>query len=132
MVGDLVGRDEADPEATDVLALSELAAARDVHDPVEVTTEAVAVLESTRRRREISAVSEAAAVPNPEAAIRNVERDLLCLRVVGILDKLEGHDVVALEPREMATDGSEEVCCVGTARTSHGLRSTSQHRDKFR
>ena len=97
MVRDLIRRDEADTEATDVLALPELASARQVHDPVVVAAVALALLKWAHVGVEVAAVVERAAVPDPQAFVHNVERDFLSWGVVSVLNQLERHDVVALQ-----------------------------------
>ena len=42
----------------------------------------------------------------------DVEDDLLSLRVVCVLNKLQCHHVVALQPSQVASNVAEEVCGV--------------------
>ena len=108
MVRHLIGGDEADAKATDILASRQLSAAADIRDAVVVAL-VVALGEKGARLVQVAAVGELAAVAHQQAAVRDVEDDFLGFRVIRILDELQRHHVVALQPGQVASDIAEEV-----------------------
>ena len=97
MVRNLVGGYEANAKAPDVLASREFPAAANVRDAVVIAAVAVLGDEAAGPRIQVATVGELTAVTHQQAAISDVEYDLLGLGVIRILDELKGHDVVALE-----------------------------------
>ena len=113
MVRHLIGGHEADTKATDILAARQLTAAADIRDPVVVAL-VVALGEKSARLVQISAIGELAAVAHKQAVVRDVKYDLLGFRVIRILDELQRHHVVALQPGQVASDVAKEVGGVRT------------------
>jgi hypothetical protein len=70
---------------------------------------------------QITAVGELAAIDDKKALVGDVEDNRLCFGVIRVLDELEGHDVVALEPRQVAPDVSKQVRGVRTASAGLGF-----------
>ena len=64
---------------------------------------------AARPRVQIAAVGELAAVEDKKAAVGDVDDNGLCLGVIRVLDELESHDVVALQPCQVATYVSKQV-----------------------
>ena len=131
MVRYLVGRQETDAETPDVLAPQQLSAAAHVGDAVVVAGVVRLRPEAARTGVQIAAVGEHAAVAHHESVVGDVEDDLVRLRVVGVLDQLQGHHVVALEPGQVAADVAKEVRGVrpalpGTGRPKHCCPWTPQ------
>jgi hypothetical protein len=102
VVRDLIRRDEADAEASDVLATRKLPPAADIRDSVVVAAVVVAGDEAARPRVQITAVGELATVDDKKAPVGDVEDNRFCFGVIRVLDELKGHDVVALQPCQVA------------------------------
>lgn len=98
-----------------------LAAAANICDSVVVTTVVVADDEATRPRVQITAVGERTAVDYKQATVSNVEDYRLSFGIIRILDEFKDHDVVALQPREVALDVAQQICGVGAAAASPSL-----------
>ena len=105
------------PEASDVFPFGQLASASYVGNAVVVATIVACGDQAAGARVQITAVSEPAAVTDHKTAIGDVEDDLFGLRVIRVLDELEGHHVVALQACKMAPDVAEEIGGVGAAPT---------------
>mgnify|MGYP007007176910 CR=1 FL=1 len=56
-----------------------------------------------------TAVGELATIDDKKAPVGDIEDNGLRLGVIRILDELEGHDVVALQPCQVATYVSKQV-----------------------
>lgn len=98
-----------------------LAAAANICDSVVVTTVVVADDEATRPRVQITAVGERTAVDYKQATVSNVEDYRLSFGIIRILDEFKDHDVVALQPREVALDVAQQICGVGAGAASPSL-----------
>ncbi len=112
VVRDLIRRNEADAEASDVLATRKLSPAANIRDSVIVAAVVVAGDEAARPRVQIAAVGELATIDDKKAPVGDVEDNGFCFGVVRVLNELQGHDVVALKSSEVAPDIAEEVCGV--------------------
>lgn len=65
---------------------------------------------------QVTAVGELAAIEDNKTQIGNVKNHRLRFRIVRVLNELEGHDVIALKSRQVASDVSKQV---------HGVRAAS-------
>ena len=107
-VGDLVDGHEPDAETTDLRADTDLVPAAHLRDRVKISRPAVRLDQGADVLRQ-PAAAEFRAIPDVKAVAPDVEPHLGGARVVGILDKLERHDLEALKTRECLLDIAEQV-----------------------
>ena len=70
---------------------------------------------------QVTAVGELAAIEDNKTQIGNVKNHRLRFRIVRVLNELEGHDVIALKSRQVASDVSKQVRGVRAASAGLGL-----------
>ena len=121
MVRDLIRRDEAYAEASDILATRKFSPASNIRDPVVVAAVVAAGDEAARPPVQITAVGELATIDDKKASVSDVEDNGICFGVVRVLDELEGHDVIALKSSQVALYVSKQVRGVLAASAGLGL-----------
>ncbi|HCF1504394.1 TPA: hypothetical protein NIB30_004212 [Pseudomonas aeruginosa] len=119
MIRDLIGRDEADTKAANVLTTSELSTAADIRDSVVVTL-VVTFGKKGARPVQAATVGELTAIEYNEPLVGDVKNHRLRFGVVRILNEFKGHDVIALKSRQVTSDVSKQVRGVRAADVRFG------------
>lgn len=70
---------------------------------------------------QITAVGELATIDDKKALVSDVEDNGIRSGVIRILDKFEGHDVIALKASQVALDVSEQIRGIRAASAGLGL-----------